>query len=143
MFLGQFEHTIDEKGRLTMPAKFRAGLAAGLVVTLGMDGCLFVFPRAKWEELAARIESLPITNPDARNLARLMFSNADDSGMDRQGRILIPAHLRTCAHLESDVVITGLNSRIELWNPARWQELQSAAIDGDGLSAEHLAELGI
>lgn len=143
MFLGQFEHTIDDKGRLTMPAKFRAGLAAGLVVTIGMDGCLFVFPRTKWEELASQIEALPITNPKARGLARLMFSSADDSGMDRQGRILVPAHLRTYAGLEGDVVITGLNSRIELWHPERWRKLQSAAIEGTVLSAEDLAGLGI
>lgn len=143
MFLGQFEHTIDTKGRLTLPAKFRPGLAAGLVVTLGMDGCLFVFPRAKWDELAARIEALPLTNPDARNLARLMFSNADDSGMDRQGRILIPSHLRANAQLDSEVIITGLSSRIELWNPTRWQKLQSLVIEGEGLSAEHMAELGV
>jgi MraZ protein len=143
MFLGQYEHTIDDKGRLTLPAKFRPGLVAGLVVTLGMDGCLFVFPRAKWEELAARIEALPITNPKARGLARLMFSSADDSGMDRQGRILIPAHLRTYAGLGSDVIVTGLNSRVELWQPARWRKLQSAEIEGDVLSAEDLAGLGI
>ncbi len=143
MFLGQFEHTIDSKGRLTMPAKFRPGLATGLVVTLGMDGCLFVFPLVKWGELATRIEALPITNSDARSLARLMFSNADDSGMDRQGRILIPAHLRTYAQLDSEVIITGLSSRIELWNPVRWQELQSSVIKSGGLSAEHLAGLGI
>jgi len=143
MFLGQYEHTIDSKGRLTLPAKFRPDLEAGVVVTLGLDGCLFVFPRSKWEELAARIEALPITNPDARNFARLMFANADDSELDRQGRVLIPAYLRSSAQLENDVIVTGLNSRIELWNPTRWQQVRSMAVERGGLNAEHLASLGI
>ena len=143
MFLGQFLHTIDDKGRLTLPAKFRPGLEAGVVTTLGLDGCLFAFPRTKWEELAARIEALPITNPDARNFARLMFANADDSNLDRQGRILIPAYLRSYAKLDGDVIVTGLNTRVELWNPARWEEMRSTAIERGGLSAEHLAGLGI
>ena len=143
MFLGQYEHSIDSKGRLTMPAKFRPGLEAGVVTTLGLDGCLFVFPRAKWEDLAARIEALPITNPDVRNFARLMFANADDSELDRQGRVLIPAFLRSYAQLEGDVIVTGLNSRIELWNPARWQEVRAMAVERSGLIAEHLAGLGI
>lgn len=143
MFLGQFEHTIDEKGRLTLPARFRPGLAAGVVVTLGLDGCLFVFPRTKWDELAARIEALPITNPDARNFARLMFANADDSEPDRQGRILIPAYLRSYAQLESSAIVTGLNSRIELWNPARWEEVRAMTVERGGLIAEQLAGLGI
>lgn len=143
MFLGQYAHTIDSKGRLTLPAKFRPGFADGIVITLGLDGCLFAFPRAKWEELAARIEALPITNPDARNFARLMFANADDSEPDRQGRVLLPAFLREYAHLDSDVVVTGLSSRIELWNPTRWQEMRATTVERGGLIAEHLAGLGI
>ncbi len=143
MFLGQYEHSIDDKGRLTLPAKFRPGLEAGLVVTLGLDGCLFVFPRAKWEELAARIEALPVTNPDARNFARLMFANAFDSELDRQGRVLIPPYLREHAQLVSDVTVTGLNSRVELWDPARWQKVRAMTAEQGGLIAEHLAGLGI
>ncbi|MCL6430321.1 MAG: division/cell wall cluster transcriptional repressor MraZ [Anaerolineae bacterium] len=143
MFLGHYVHAIDDKGRLTLPAKFRPGLEAGVVVTLGLDGCLFVFPRATWEALAARIEALPITNPDARTFARLMFANADDMELDRQGRILIPAFLRSYAKLETDVIVTGLHSRIELWNPTQWQALQATALERSALIAEHLKELGI
>ncbi|HOG47340.1 MAG TPA: division/cell wall cluster transcriptional repressor MraZ [Anaerolineae bacterium] len=143
MLLGHYAHTIDDKGRLTLPAKFRPAFAGGIVITLGLDGCLFAFPRAKWEELAARIEALPITNPDARNFARLMFSNADDTEPDRQGRVLLPAYLREHAQLANDVIVTGLNSRIELWNPARWQEVQTLTVERGGLIAEHLAGLGI
>ncbi len=143
MFLGQYEHTIDDKGRLTLPAKFRPGLEAGVVVTLGLDGCLFVFPRAKWEELAARIEALPLTNPDARSFARLMFANADDSQLDRQGRVLIPAFLRNQAQLENEVIVTGLSSRLELWSPARWQKMRSMTVEQSEAIAEHLAGLGI
>jgi len=143
MFLGRYVHTIDDKGRLTLPAKFRPGLAAGVVVTLGLDGCLFAFPRTRWDQLAAQIEALPITNPDARNFARLMFANADPSEPDRQGRVLIPSYLRSYAQLENEVVVTGLSSRIELWSPARWQELQALTIERGALHAEHLAGLGI
>jgi len=126
-----------------LPAKFRPGFEDGIVLTLGLDGCLFAFPRSKWEELAARIEELPITNPDARNFARLMFANADDSEPDRQGRVLVPAFLREYARLDTDVVVTGLNSRIELWNPARWREVRTMTAERGGLIAEHLAGLGI
>lgn len=143
MFLGQYEHSIDSKGRLTLPAKFRPGLEAGVVVTLGLDGCLFAFPRARWKELADRIEALPITNPDARQFSRLMFAHADDSLLDRQGRVLIPAYLREYAQLESQVIVIGLSSRIELWNPARWQEMRSQTVEQGAMIAQHLAGLGI
>mgnify|MGYP000592664147 CR=1 FL=1 len=143
MFLGKYEHTIDDKGRVTLPAKFRPGLEGGVVTTLGLDGCLLMFPRAEWDKLASRIEALPTMNPDVRNFGRLMFANADDSKPDRQGRVLIPAHLRAYAKLENEVVITGWSSRFELWNPARWQEVQTKALDRIGHIAEYVSGLGI
>lgn len=143
MFLGQYVHSIDDKGRLTLPSKFRPALEGGLVVTLGLDPCLLVFPRATWEAWAARIEALPMTNPDARLLARHFLANADDGQLDRQGRVLIPAYLRSQAQLDSDVVVAGLSSRIELWSPARWQEVRAITPEQVGKVAEHLAALGI
>ncbi|MDI7275512.1 MAG: division/cell wall cluster transcriptional repressor MraZ [Anaerolineae bacterium] len=143
MFLGRYVHTIDDKGRLTLPAKFRPGLEEGVVVTLGLDGCLFLFPRSTWGVLAARIEALPITNPDARAFVRLMSSNADDMELDRQGRILIPAFLRDHAKLDTEVMVAGVISKIELWNPAQYQAQQALALERTALIAEHLQGLGI
>lgn len=143
MFLGQYVHSIDDKGRLTLPSKFRPALEGGLVITLGLDPCLLVFPRATWEAWAARIEALPMTNPDARLLARHFLANADDGQLDRQGRVLIPAYLRNQAQLDTDVVVAGLSSRIELWSPARWQEVRAITPEQVGKVAEHLAALGI
>ncbi len=143
MFLGQFRHTIDEKGRLTLPAKFRPDLEAGLVVTLGLDGCLYVFPRAKFIDLAARIEAQPLTNTAVRSFGRQLFTNADDSQLDRQGRILLPAYLRDEAHLAEEVIVTGMFSRIELWNPALWEQVRSRTVQRSAEIAEQLSALGL
>lgn len=123
MFLGEFEHTIDDKGRLTIPAKFREALVDGVVITRGLDKCLWAYARSEWEVLAQRIAKLPSTNRPARNLARFMFSNAFDSIPDRQGRVLIPQALRDYAEIENDSIIIGVMNRIEIWNPTKWAEV--------------------
>ena len=143
MFLGQFRHTIDEKGRLTLPAKFRPDLEAGLVVTLGLDGCLYVFPRAKFMDLAARIEAQPLTNTAVRSFGRQLFTSADDSQLDRQGRVLIPGYLRDQAHLAEDAIVTGMFSRIELWNPERWEQVRTKTAEQSAEVAEQLSALGL
>jgi MraZ protein len=123
MFLGEFTHTLDDKGRLTIPAKFRSQLEHGLVITRGLDGCLFAFTREDWLEFTTTLrEKLSFTQKSARDLARFFFSGATDTTSDRQGRILIPVFLREYANLESEVVIIGSNTRLELWNPEQWQE---------------------
>lgn len=123
MFLGEYVHALDEKGRLTVPAKFRAYLERGLVITRGLDGCLFVFTQDDWLELTNKLkEKLPFTQKSARDLSRFFYSGATDTMADRQGRILIPPFLRTYADLTSDVVIIGSNTRFELWNPERWKK---------------------
>jgi len=142
MFLGAFEHTLDDKGRVTLPAKFRAELARGVVITRGLDRCLFLFPLDEWIPLAKRISALPLTNPNARNLRRLMFSEASNVTPDRQGRILIPAYLREYAHLNSRVVITGLNTYIEIWNAEAWREVKSQA-EREVEKARQWEDLGI
>ncbi len=129
MFLGEFVHTIDRKGRLTLPAKFRPGLASGVVVTRGMDRCLVIYPMAEWERLSQRISALPITDKRARDFRRLVFSGAADVMPDRQGRILIPAYLREYANLDGEVVVAGLNTYIEVWNPQAWQEVRQSVED--------------
>ena len=122
MFLGEFVHTIDEKGRLTIPAKFRDGLAAGLVITRSLDRCLAIYPQDEWEKLAAKVSDLPMTDRRARAFRRLVFAHASDAVPDRQGRVLIPPHLREYAGLNGEAVITGLNTYIEVWSPAPWDE---------------------
>ena len=123
MFLGEFEHTIDDKGRLTIPAKFREELRDGIVVTRGLDGCLWAYTRSEWERLAEKISKLPSTNRPARNFARFMFSSAVDSIPDRQGRILVTQNLRDYADIKNETVIIGVMNRIEIWNPTKWAKV--------------------
>ena len=142
MFLGEFVHTIDEKGRLTVPAKFRADLAAGLVVTRGIDRCLAVYPMEEWKRLAERVSALPMTDRRARAFRRLVFANASDVAPDRQGRVLIPPRLREYAGLDSEVIVTGLDTYIEVWNMDSWSA-ERERVEGDDGDIEEWAALGI
>jgi len=142
MFLGEFIHAIDEKGRLTIPAKFRADLAAGLVVTRGIDRCLAIYPLEEWNRLAERVSALPLMDRRARALRRLVFANASDAVPDRQGRVLIPPRLREYASLDSEIIVTGLNTYIEVWNTEGWAE-ERERVEGDDVDAEEWAALGI
>jgi MraZ protein len=142
MFLGEFIHAIDEKGRLTIPAKFRADLAAGLVVTRGIDRCLAIYPLEEWNRLAERVSALPLTDRRARAFRRLVFASAADAVPDRQGRVLIPPRLREYADLDSEVIVTGLNTYIEVWNTGGWAQ-ERERVEGDDVDAEEWAALGI
>ncbi len=123
MFLGEYAHSLDDKGRLTLPARFRDRMASGVVVTRGLDGCLFVFTQEEWKKIVSTLdERLSFTKKSARSFARFFFSGAADIIPDRQGRVLIPSFLRAYANLDSEVVIIGVNNRLEIWNPQRWQE---------------------
>ena len=124
MFLGQHTYTLDPKGRLTIPSRFREGLTDGVVVTRGLDRCLTVYPLEVWEEIAQKVNALPITSPQGRALRRLFFADASDAVPDRQGRILLPDRLREYAGIPptSEVVVVGLDRFLELWNPKRWIE---------------------
>jgi MraZ protein len=141
-FLGEFVHTIDDKGRLTIPARFRADLAKGLVVTRGIDRCLAIFPMAEWEELADRVSKLPLTVRNARAFRRLMFASAADAIPDKQGRVLIPPRLREYADLDGEVVITGLNTYLEVWNTDSWSD-ERERVAGDGMDIDVWESLGI
>jgi len=120
MFLGEYTHTIDEKGRLTIPAKFRGLLASGLVVTRGFDQNLMLFPIDGWQELAQRISERPLADEDLRMFRRRVFSGATDLQPDRQGRILLPPYLREFAGINGDVVIAGMFNYLELWSTEAW-----------------------
>jgi MraZ protein len=143
MFLGQYVYTLDDKGRITIPARFREALAEGLVLTRGLDRCLAVYPMAVWQEIAQKVNALPITDPQGRALRRLFFADAVDAVPDRQGRILVPDRLRDHAELgpAAEVVIVGLDRFMELWSPERWAEenaRQAEMLDADPALWEHL-----
>lgn len=120
MYTGEYNHTIDTKGRLTFPAKFRENLGEGFVVTKGLDGCLFVFDASEWQKLTEKLASLPLTDKGARQFTRFFLAGATDVEVDKQGRILLPANLRQFAGIEKDVVLIGVGNRAEIWSKERY-----------------------
>lgn len=137
MLLGEFEHTIDDKNRLTLPAKFREELAGGVVITRGMDGCLYAYSAADWRErFQARVAGLDPLQREGRKLQRHFFSGASEAELDRQGRIMIPAALLKYAGLSRDVVVAGVSDHIEIWDRETWRR-ELDEVEG---SAEHVAE---
>ena len=143
MFLGEFSHAIDDKGRLTLPAKFRAELGDGVVVTRGVDKCLFIFTLAEFQALASRIGNLPMTQSEAREFSRHFFSGASDVELDKQGRVLIPQNLREYAGLNGDAIVVGVNQRIEVWSATAWNQVREHFENNAASDAEHWAKLGI
>lgn len=142
MFLGEFKHTVDDKGRLTIPARFRPELEQGVVVTKGLDGCLTLYPDAEWEALAQKVNALPMTDRHARDYRRFVFGSASEAAPDRQGRVLLPTYLREFAGIDSDVTVVGMNTYIEIWNPEAWHTTRQGVESNDD-NAERWAELGI
>jgi MraZ protein len=141
MFLGRYQHSLDAKGRVAIPARYREEFADGVVVTRGIDRCLSVYPMATWLPLAAKVDALPITDPDARTFRRLVFAEAASLDLDGQGRILLPPELRRYANLAHDVFVIGVNTSLEIWNPEQWDS-ETAVIDHDGAAiAQRLASL--
>ena len=121
MFMGEYNHTIDAKGRVIVPSKFRETLGDEFVVTKGLDGCLFVYDNNEWAAFEEKLKSLPITNKDARQFVRFFLAGAASVEVDKQGRILLPGSLREFAELIKDVVLIGVGSRIEIWSKERWE----------------------
>lgn len=142
MFLGEFIHTVDDKGRVTIPARFRPDLTTGVVVTRGLDGCLALYPIVEWASLAGRVNALPITDRRARDLRRFVFGSAAETMPDRQGRVLIPVYLRQFAGIDGEVTVVGMNTYIEIWNPETWLAIRQG-VENDEANAEQWAELGI
>jgi len=126
MFLGEYTHTIDDKGRLTIPAKFRGDMASGLVVTRGFEQNLMVFPLSGWQDLAERILSRPLTDESVRTFRRRVFSGAVALTPDRQGRIVLPAYLRNFAAIDGEVVVAGMYNYLEVWSVSYWQALRES-----------------
>lgn len=122
MFMGEYHHTIDEKGRMIIPAKFREELGPTFVVTRGMDKCLFVYPEQEWKQLEQKLKTLPFTKKDARAFTRFFFSGAAESELDKQGRVNIAPTLRSYAQLEKECVVIGVSNRVEIWSKGIWEE---------------------
>ena len=141
MFMGRYNHTIDPKGRLSIPSRYREVLGDEFVVSRGMDGCLFVYGIDDWKVFEAKLASLPLINKEARQFARFFLSGAQPVTVDKQGRILLPQDLREFAHLDRDVVLAGMGGRIEIWSLEKWNE-NSEQVDINKIS-EGMINLGL
>lgn len=144
MFMGEYRHSIDEKGRLIIPAKFRELLGDCFVVTKGLDNCLFIYPNHEWQAFEEKLKALPIANKGARKFSRFFLAGASPCSFDKQGRILLPPNLREFACIEKEVVLIGVSSRIEIWSKDYWDTYNN---EDDDLNmediAEQMADLGI
>ena len=121
MFWGEFSHHLDKKGRFIIPARYRPKLKDGAVLTRGLDQNLVIYPQEMWETVTQQVNEMPITHPTGRALRRLLFSGVVELSLDRQGRILIPSYLRTYASLSDEILLVGMESFVELWEPSRWR----------------------
>jgi len=134
--MGEYRHTIDAKGRLIVPSRFREELGDCFVITRGLDSCLFVYPQREWVLIERKLKALPFTKADARAFMRFFFSGAVEVEQDRQGRVLIPSNLRDYAGIKRDVVVIGVSNRVEVWSQENWEEYT----DESRLSFEQVAE---
>jgi MraZ protein len=142
VFTGEYRHSVDEKGRMAVPSKFRPQLEGGAFVSRWIDTCLAIFPRTEWETLASKTAGLPIADPGARTFSRFLFAGAFEVDFDRQGRMVIPASLREWAGLNNEAVIVGSRDHAEVWAPARWDDYRRDMESPDAL-AQALTGLGI
>ena len=142
MLIGEYEHSIDTKGRLIMPAKLREARGDKFVVTKGLDGCLFAFSIEEWSNFEEKLKSLPLSNRNSREFTRFFLSGATECEIDKQGRFLIPTNLRETASLQKEVVIIGVGTRIEIWNKEKWNSYNDENISVEDI-AENMTMLGI
>lgn len=136
MLIGEYEHSLDTKGRLIMPAKLRQDIGEKFIITKGLDGCLFGFSQNEWSNFEEKLKTLPLTNKNARDFVRFFLSGAIECEIDKQGRFLIASNLREYANMEKDVVIIGVGTRLEIWNKDKWKEYNSE----ENISADEIAE---
>lgn len=134
MLIGEYEHSLDVKGRLIMPSKLRQDIGEKFIITKGLDGCLFVFSENEWLNFETKLKSLPLSDKNARNFVRFFLSGATECEIDKQGRFLIPANLREASKLEKDAVIVGVGTRLEIWDKETWQKCD------ENISADEIAE---
>lgn len=142
MFIGEYTHNVDTKGRLAIPVKMRLDLAEGAIVTRGFDKCLFVYPKAQWEKVAEQLAALPISQPKTRAFARLFLAGAMAVELDRLGRILLPNYLRQYASLKNQAVVAGLYNRLEIWDEKLWDEYKKNTEKDENEIAAKMEELG-
>lgn len=143
MFIGEYHHALDDKGRIAIPKKYRTDFRKGAVVTRGIDQCLFLFPQKAWEQLAAKLAALPLSQANPRAFSRLMLAGAMDTELDGQGRIILPEYLREYGKLQKQVVVAGLYSRLELWDESAWDQYKRQAESTSVDIAEQMRELGV
>ncbi len=143
MFIGEYQHSIDQKGRIAIPKKFRAELSKGTVVTRGLDNCLFIYTKKEWQVLAEKLASLPISKANTRAFARLMLAGAMELEIDKQGRALLPDYLRKYASIKKTAVVAGLYNRLEVWDKAAWEKYKIGTEKQSGDIAEAMEGLGV
>jgi len=142
MFIGEYNHKLDEKGRLAIPNKFRAVLKSGCIVTKGLDNCLFLYTKKEWEKLAERLSRLPFNKANERAVARLLLAGAMDLDFDKQGRVTLPEYLREFAGVKKQVIIAGLYNRLEIWDETAWKKYKTATEKESNAIAEALDGIG-
>ncbi len=142
MFFGSFEHSLDDKGRIIMPSRFRGKLEEGVVMARWLEQCVAVFPRSEFEKMAERIQALPEGSAEKREFGRVLFGHAYEAAPDRQGRLNVPPKLREIAGLDRDVEVVGMMNRVEIWDRARWAESTQGGLERFEQTAEKLSELG-
>ena len=143
MFIGEYQHSIDEKGRMAVPAKFRLALKKGAIVTRGLDNCLFLYTKTEWEKLAEKLAALPISQSNSRAFSRLMLAGAMDVELDKQGRVILPEYLRQFSGIKKNLVIAGLYNRLEIWDQDLWNKYKNQTEAESGAIAEKMGELGV
>lgn len=136
--MGEYQHSVDAKGRLIIPSKFREGVGSSFVITRGLDNCIFGYPMDEWRKLEEKLKQLPMTKKDARAFARFFFSGATEVELDKQGRINIPANLASYAKLEKECVVLGVSSKIEIWAKDLWEDYFNEAEESFNEIAENL-----
>jgi len=141
--MGEFEHSIDSKGRLIVPSKLREQLGEKFVVTRGLDGCLFGYPQTEWEKLEEKLDQMPLAKKDARSFVRFFYSAATECEIDKQGRINIPNTLRKHASLEKNCVVIGVSTRIEIWDKKRWDDFSEETEENFDDIAETMIDFGL
>ncbi|MET3505142.1 division/cell wall cluster transcriptional repressor MraZ [Halalkalibacter oceani] len=143
MFMGEYRHNVDEKGRMIIPAKFRDGLGSSFVMTRGLDRCLFVYPPEEWRKLENQLKELPFTKKDARAFTRFFFSGAAECELDKQGRVNIASPLREFAQLEKECVIIGVSNRVEVWSKENWETYFAESEDSFSEIAENIVDFDL
>jgi len=143
LFIGEYQHSLDFKKRVALPAKFRSDFKKGAVITRGLDNCLFVYPKSEWEKIADKLGSMPVGEKATRSFVRLMLAGAVDVNLDSQGRILIPKYLKEYSKIKKEITVAGLFNRLELWDSKLWEKYKKMAEKDQDKIAEELGKLGM